>query len=145
MLKVADLMSKEVFAAKPDDSVAKAKSLMQLARIRHVPIVSEQGEFLGLVTQRDVLSLNISRLAEIDQQTQQELDSGIPLREIMKTDVLVVEPEDLLKSAAQKLLDNKYGCLPVVKEGKLVGILTEADFVGLVISLLDALDKETTV
>jgi len=143
MLTVADLMTKEVFTLKKEDTLAAAKSLMQLARIRHIPIVDAKNNFIGLITHRDILAATISKLAEIDEETQQELDASIPVCEIMRTDVLTVSTKIPLKEAASLLLKHKYGCLPVVEGGKLVGILTEADFLSLTISLLEALEKET--
>jgi CBS domain-containing membrane protein len=84
----------------------------------------------------------VSKLSDIDASTQDELDAGIPLREIMRDDVHTVSSRDLLRDAAQILLEHKYGCLPVVDDGKLVGIITEADFLRLTISLMDALEAK---
>lgn len=145
MLTVSDLMTKEVFTLKKEDTLAAAKSLMELGRIRHIPIVDKENNFVGLVTHRDILAATISKLAEIDEETQKEIDASIPVCEIMRTDVLVVSPSLPLKEAASLLLKHKYGCLPVVVNNKLVGILTEADFLSLTISLLDSLDRELSL
>lgn len=142
MLTVADLMSTKLFTLLETDSLYTAKQIMDMARVRHVPIVDGKEHFIGLVSHRDMLSLAISQLSDIDQSTQDELAAGIPLKEIMRTDVTTVTPETTLRHAAQVLLDHKYGCLPVVKGGKLLGILTEADFLRLTISLMDALEDK---
>ena len=76
----------------------------------------------------------------MDPETQNEIDAGIPIKEIMRTDLRTVGPDDALKDAARILLNHKYGCLPVVKNGVLVGIITEADFLKLTIQLLEALE-----
>ncbi|SDO08591.1 CBS domain-containing membrane protein [Desulfonauticus submarinus] len=145
MLKVADLMSKDVFTLKFSDTIAHAKSLMNLARIRHIPIVDGKNNFVGLITHRDILAATISKLAEIDEKTQAELDASIPICEIMRKDITTVPPDMPLKEAAQILVNHKYGCLPVLKDNKLVGILTEADFLNLTISLLSALEQEISL
>lgn len=142
MLKVKDLMTKPVFSLKENDSLHNARSLMDLQRIRHIPIVTVDNIFTGLITHRDILSATISQLAELDPETQKEIDSGIPIREIMRTDIATVGENTPLKEAAQTLLNHKYGCLPVVEEGELIGILTEADFLRLTINLMDALKEE---
>lgn len=142
MLTVADLMSTKLFTLLESDSLYTAKQIMDMARVRHVPIVDGNEHFIGLVSHRDMLSVAISQLSDIDQSTQDELAAGIPLKEIMRTDVTTVLPEAKLRNAAQLLLDHKYGCLPVVKAGKLLGILTEADFLRLTISLMDALEDK---
>ncbi len=60
----------------------------------------------------------------------------------MRTDIATVNEDTHLKEAAQILLNHKYGCLPVVHKGELTGIVTEADFLRLTITLMDALDEE---
>lgn len=142
MLKVKDLMTTPVFSLKENDSLHTARSLMDLQRIRHIPIVTVDNIFSGLVTHRDILSATISQLAELDPETQKEIDAGIPIREIMRTDIATVNGETSLKEAAQILLNHKYGCLPVVDDGTLSGIVTEADFLRLTINLMEAMDDQ---
>jgi len=142
MLKVKDLMSSPVFSLRENDSLLSARSLMNLQRIRHIPIVTAENAFIGLITHRDILSATISKLAELDPETQKEIDSGIPIREIMRTDIMSVSPESPLRDAAQILLNHKYGCLPVVHDGVLIGILTEADFLRLTINLMEGLETD---
>ncbi|GAB6036002.1 CBS domain-containing protein [Fundidesulfovibrio butyratiphilus] len=139
MLTVRDLMSTQLFTLLESDSLYTAKQIMEMARVRHVPIVNGEGAFIGLITHRDLLSLAVSILSEIEQNVQDELAATIPLREVMRTDVVTLPPDAKLRQAAQLLLDHKYGCLPVVEDGKLVGIITEADFVRLTVSLMDAM------
>lgn len=139
MLTVGDLMTTQVFTLLESDTLYTAKQIMEMARVRHVPIVDGGNHFIGLITHRDMLAVAVSRLSEIDESTQNELAAGIPLKEIMRTDIAVVAPDESLRQAAQDLLEHKYGCLPVVEDGKLVGIITEADFLRLTISLMDAL------
>jgi CBS domain-containing membrane protein len=140
MLYVSDLMSKKLVTLLESDTLLEARQLMDLARIRHIPIVDAQHRFIGLLTNRDVLTYAVSKLADIDQKTRDEIDSGIPLAEIMRTDVTTVAPTHNLRDAAETLLHHKYGSLPVVEGEKLVGILTEADFLKLAIRLLDAVE-----
>ena len=66
MLKVNDLMTTELFTLSESDNLKMARSLMDLQRIRHIPIVNDNREFIGLVTHRDILRATISQLADID-------------------------------------------------------------------------------
>ena len=87
---------------------------------------------IGLVSQRDLIR---HALRQTDEQTlslQEEILSFIKVRDIMTRDVECVEPDQDIELAAQLMLDNKYGCVPVVEAVRLVGILTESDFVKLV-------------
>ncbi len=114
---------------------------MSLARIRHIPIVDTDGVFVGILTHRDLLGATISQFADVDKSVQDEIDEGIPIRETMRTDVASTTPETPLRDAAEILLNHKYGCLPVLDTGKLVGIITEADFLKLTITMMDAMDQ----
>ncbi len=141
MMHVQDLMSMDVLSIREDESIARARTMMEVARIRHVPVVDREGDFVGLITHRDVLAVTVSRLANITDEVQADLDEGIKAREIMNSDVCTVEPDTRLRDAAEVLLRHKYGCLPVLEGRRLVGLLTEADFLRLTIHLLDAVDR----
>lgn len=140
-MQVADLMTRSITTLRSTDSALKARDLMMRKRIRHIPIVSEDGMLEGLVTQRDILAASISRFAEVDTAMQAEIEAGIPLASIMIRDVQAVSPTSSVRKAADLMLTHKFGCLPVVEGDKLMGILTEADFLRLVVELLDALDE----
>lgn len=140
MLTTRDLMTEELIALRHTDSLLEAKQTMEEARIRHLPIIDDAGAFVGLLTHRDLLAASVSRLADIDADTQEEIYSGIPVSEVMRADVAMATPELPLRQAAEVLLTQKYGCLPVVECGKLVGILTASDFIRLSLELMDALE-----
>jgi CBS domain-containing membrane protein len=144
MLTVRDIMTDKLIALTDADTLYAAKKIMDMARIRHIPVVDAGGDFIGLVTHRDLLAATVSRLADIDDATQDDIYSGIPIREVMRGDVRHTAPENSLRDAAQLLLTHKYGCLPVLEDKKLVGILTESDFIRLSIVLMDALDSVET-
>ena len=133
MIYVSDLMTSRVFTLRRTDTLQDVRSLMQLAKIRHIP-VTEDGD---LLTHRDLLGYAVSHLAEINREEQEEIESSILVGDIMQTDVRTVAPDTLLREAAEILYRNKYGCLPVLDgDNKLVGIITEADFLRLAIALL---------
>lgn len=140
MLTTRDLMTEDIIALRDSDSLFEAQKAMEQARIRHLPIIDAAGAFVGLLTHRDLLAASVSRLADIDQATQEEIYAAIPIHEVMRADVAMATPELPLRQAAEVLLTQKYGCLPVVESGKLVGILTASDFIRLSLDLMDALE-----
>jgi CBS domain-containing membrane protein len=144
MFKVSDLMTTDVFSLKETDSLRTARSMMSLARIRHIPVINDKDLFVGLLTHRDILGASISNFAEVDKTVRDEIDSGIPVQEIMRTDVKTVTPDTPLRQAAELLLHHKYGCLPVLVDRSLKGIVTESDFLKLTITLMDALEKKAS-
>ncbi len=137
-LKVADIMSRELVTLAEDDTLADARACMERGRIRHLPVVRD-GRLVGLVTHRDMLAASFSVFAEVSAREEKRLFSRIPVGELMH-DVVSVSPDSSVREAARLLLDNRFGCLPVVaKDGHLVGIVTEADFLRLAVRMLEAL------
>jgi CBS domain-containing membrane protein len=127
-MRVRDLMSTEIFVLYVDDNLLLAEEMMQLKRIRHVPVVDREGNLQGLITHRDILRVSISTIAELSSGERREAQASIRLWDIMRTHVLTISPDADIRSAARVMLDKKIGCLLVVAYRQLLGILTEADF-----------------
>lgn len=138
-LRVADLMTRSVSTLTPTQSLPLAEALMGLERIRHIPVVDDAGRLVGLVTHRNLLAARISALAPLTDDERSTLQLSVPVSRIMCTEVWSIGPDALAVSAARILRDQKFGCLPVVEHGKLVGILCEADLLALVTTSLEAI------
>ena len=135
-LKVRDLMSTDVVTLTEDETLAHAQRCMAQGRIRHLPVVRERC-LVGLITHRDLLAASFSIFAEVKADEQRRVFSTVPVVEAMHRDVVTVSPDLGVSQAARILLENKYGCLPVIDEaGVLLGIVTEADFLRLTVRLL---------
>ncbi len=128
-LEVRDLMTPKVFTLKPADSLEDLYELMDDKHVRHVPIVDREGDLVGLVTHRDLSRSVLGPQERLPLSIREDLLRKRRVREIMATEVDTIEPDESLTAAAEMLLENKVGCLPVVEGEHLVGILTEADFV----------------
>ena len=127
---VRDLMTEEVISLSPGDDLTELLDRMADEHIRHMPIVDRDGDLVGLVTDRSLAQIALSGDAgELTLSAQRELLRRRRIREIMTTEVDTVEPDQSLREAAELLLENKVGCLPVVEGTHVVGILTESDFV----------------
>lgn len=140
MITVADVMTTRPYTLKGTDVIDTARKLMTEKNIRHIPILSEEGALLGLVTHRDLLSVSISDLVELEDGDRQRIETSTPLEKIMTTKLSVVPETMSLREAALRLQDHKYGCLPVVGQGALKGIITDSDFVAVAINLLEQLE-----
>jgi CBS domain-containing membrane protein len=133
---VRELMSTDLVTLTEDETLAHAQRCMARGRIRHLPVVRGK-TLVGLLTHRDLLAASFSIFAEVDHHEQRRIFVTVPVVEAMHRDVVSVGPDITVKEAAEILLKNKYGCLPVVEaNGDLVGILTEADFLQLTVRLL---------
>ena len=127
--EVRDLMTSRVFTLQPTDDLEALYDLIDTRHVRHVPVVDRDGDLVGLVTQRDLARSALGAQDVLPLSFQQEILRRRKVREIMGTEVETVEPDESLKTAAEMLIENKIGCLPVVEGEHLVGILTESDFV----------------
>ena len=126
---VRDLMIDKVFTLKPKDDLAALYDLMDSRHVRHVPIVDSDGELVGLVTDRDLSKTALGAVEELPLSVERDILRRRRIRDIMATEPDSIEPDATLREAAEILLENKIGCLPVVEGLHLVGIITEADFV----------------
>jgi len=128
-LYVRDLMTADPHTMQPDDDVAELWDLMDSMHFRHVPIVDKAGDLVGLVSNRDLLRSTLSDKNELPVSLQYDLLRTVKVNEVMTTAIETVDPDTPLDEAADIMLENKFGCLPVVEGTELVGILTESDFV----------------
>ena len=136
-MHVRDIMSSPVFAVGHTDNLKVVEEVMEWKHVRHLPVVNDDGHLVGLITHRDLLRACVSSVAGIPRQEQDALLRGIPVKQMMQSEVLTVAPDSDVTAAARMMLDRKIGCLPVVEEGRLVGILTEADFVRYLLEILE--------
>ncbi|HLG20268.1 MAG TPA: CBS domain-containing protein [Bdellovibrionota bacterium] len=136
-MRVREIMTKEVFTLRVDHKVDLADDIMNWQRIRHIPVVDAKNHLVGLLTHRDLLKASVSSLARIPLKDQRELYSHILVGDIMHKDIHTTSPDADLRDAAAIMIDDKIGCLPVVEAKKVVGILTEADFLTLAWEAMD--------
>lgn len=128
-MQVRDLMTEDPFTLSVKDNLETLYDMMDEKHIRHVPIVDKNGDLLGLVTHRDLIRGALHSDAELPISEQRQMLRSITVETIMAPEVESIEANEDLLEAAQMMLENKFGCLPVVEGERLVGILTEADFV----------------
>jgi CBS domain-containing membrane protein len=142
MLLVRDVMSEKLITLRPSDSLKTAREIMQKARIRHLPVLSSHGGFVGLLSQRDLLKAALSHFADVQTDVREQIEAGIPVSEVMSTDMVTIPPDMPLSQAGEILLAHKIGCLPVLEHNQLRGILTESDFVKICLNFLQNLQEE---
>jgi CBS domain-containing protein len=139
MLSVSEIMTAQPYTLGPDDSLAKARELMAQHHIRHIPVVSGDGTLIGVVTQRDVLAAADSNILP-DQAAHEAEERYVALSSIMTSPVQTVDESASLRGTAMHMQHNKLGCLPVVREDQLVGIITDSDFVSIAVNLMEQLE-----
>ena len=134
-LKVRDVMTADPTTLKRNDKLTLADDIMRLGRVRHLPVLDDDDKTLvGIVTQRDLFRDALAQALGYGRHAQRQLLDSLAVRDVMTTEVVTIRPDASLVYAARVLTEKKIGCLPVVENGRLVGILTEGDFVALVAS-----------
>jgi CBS domain-containing protein len=132
-LKVRDVMTADPTTLKRNDKLALADDIMRLGRVRHLPVLDDDGQKLvGIVTQRDLFRDALAQALGYGKPAQRKILDSLAVKDVMATAVVTVRPDASLVYAARLLTERKIGCLPVVENGRLVGILTEGDFVALI-------------
>ena len=129
MISIEELMTRNPICMREDESLEQAGRLMKERRIRHIPIVDEDQALLGLVTQRDLLAAAVAE------------QSNYTTGDVMRRQVYTVQEEDNLRAAAVLMQQHKIGSLMVVNDQKLVGVITDTDYVGLAITLLEQMEE----
>ncbi|TNF34448.1 MAG: CBS domain-containing protein [Gammaproteobacteria bacterium] len=137
MKTVADIMTRNVISLKESDNLHQARQMMKEYNIRHIPILTDDGKnYAGLLRQRDILNnaFNIVEKYGLGKLAQRE--ERTPIKEMMSRDCATVASTTPLKEAGEFFVTNKHGCLPVVDNEELVGIISSVDFVKLALHLL---------
>ena len=137
MFSIDSVMSKELITALPDESLADARARMQAHHIHHLPIVDDDGQLVGLVTLTNLLAATDSILRDQENRIR---DNEIRIEDVMVTNLATINEQAGLREAALFLEKHRIGCLPVVTDGELKGIITDTDFVAIAISLLEQME-----
>jgi len=115
-------MTRAVVTIRRDTTATTAWALMKVRRFRHLPVVDDRGRIVGIVSDRD-----LTRVPFTPTDSGRAVPTGMPVERIMTAAVISVRPDDDITEAARLMWEHKIGALPVVDNGRLVGILTEID------------------
>jgi CBS domain-containing protein len=124
---VRDLMEREVVTLSAGDTLDFADDLMQLGRIRHLPVVELGDLVVGILSQRDLFRAAVSSLLQFRYAEQRAWLARIPVQAVMSGSVVAIGPDAPIRRAVDLMLEHRVGCLPVVENGRLVGLLSESD------------------
>jgi CBS domain-containing protein len=117
---VEQFMATDLFTVRPEDVVDLAANLMHWRHVRHVPVENDEGKLVGIVSHRDLLEL--LALGKTNG------NGEIIVRDVMKQNLTTIMPETPALEALYLMRDKNIGCLPVIKNEKLVGLITAYDF-----------------
>jgi CBS domain-containing protein len=126
---VKDLMTPVPKTLERNDRLTIAEEVMQMERIRHLPVLDEYGRVAGLLSQRDLYFNALLRALGFGTVAKERTLAEVKVKECMTGEPITVAPSLPARDAADLLIEHRIGCLPVVEGDKLVGIVTETDFV----------------
>ncbi len=135
---VGDRMSHPVITIPPDMPVVDALNLMRVEHIRRTPVVDEKGKLVGIVSDKDLLNASPSAATTLSVWEINYLLSKITVGDVMTKDVVTITEDTPIEEAARIMADNKIGGLPVVRDGKVVGIITETDLFKILLEMMGA-------
>ncbi|MEM6803377.1 MAG: glutamate-cysteine ligase family protein [Bacteroidota bacterium] len=135
-LLVEEFMMTDLITVKEDDLIDFAASLMDWRKIRHVAVENKKGKLVGVLTMRMLLRNYVGRNHEND------TDTVPTVKSVMHTTPKSVSPEDNIHKAMELMQDHEIGCLPVLKNGTLVGMITESEFLTITGNLIKRLARK---
>jgi CBS domain-containing protein len=117
---VKEVMNRNVKTVRPEDTVKDAAKIMNEHRIGSLVVVSGTGEVVGILTERDILADVVATGKSADE---------VKVSDIMTPNIVTITPDKTLEEAADIMTENKIKKLPVVYEGRLIGIITATDLI----------------
>ncbi|MGE6259375.1 acetoin utilization AcuB family protein [Heyndrickxia sporothermodurans] len=129
---IEEIMKSNVFTLEGKDTIQSALLLMREKKIRHIPIVNADNHLIGLITERDIKEAVPSPYIDREHLSNH---LNVPLEKIMKTNVITGHPLDFVEEVAGLLYEHRIGCLPIILQQKLVGIITGTDILRTMVEL----------
>ena len=124
--RVRSIMQDKIVTVSADDSLDTVDDIMNLGHVRHLPVV-KAGELVGVVSHRDLLRASLSSISNVGLDEKKAFLNSIQIKEIMSRRLVTIGPNASVQEAAEIMADEKIGCLPVVEDGRLAGMITETD------------------
>lgn len=138
---VGERMTKRPIVTHPDTPIDEALKLMRDSKVRRLPVLDKKSKLVGMVAEKDLLYVSPSPATSLSIHELHYLISKIKVQDVMTKEVITATEYTPLEEAARIMADNKIGSLPVMRDGKLVGIITETDLFCIFLELLGAREK----
>lgn len=135
---VKDRMSHPVISVHPEMPMNDALRMMRAEHIRRLPVVDAHGRLVGIVSERDLLHAAPSDVTSLSIWEINDLVSRITIDKVMSREVVTIDEGTPIEEAARMMADHRIGGLPVMRDGQMVGIITETDLFKVFLELLGA-------
>ncbi len=125
-MKVKDIMQTDLAILEFNDELSLADDIMKLGKIRHLP-VADEGRLVGIISERDLFKASLTSAMSYEEKEKREFMKAVVVKDVMVGEVITISPEAGIEEAGQLMLEKKIGCLPVIEDENLVGLVTETD------------------
>jgi CBS-domain-containing membrane protein len=127
---VSEIMQREVVTLTTGEKLDLTQDLMNLGRVRHLPVLDDDQRVVGIVSDRDLLAAAMTNVLDFDPASRRTFLRSIEVAEVMAKEVVTVTPDTELGEVARIFVERKIGCVPVVgARGELIGLVTETDLI----------------
>jgi acetoin utilization protein AcuB len=127
-IPVSRIMRTEFASLRETDRLDLADQIMKLGRVRHLPVLDTDGRIVGIVSNRDLLEASLTNVLDFEREQRKGFLRSVDVAEVMTREVETIAPDAPLAAAASRLVGHRIGCLPVVREDRvMVGLVTETD------------------
>ncbi len=137
---VGERMTRRPITVGQDETINEGLALMRQEKIRHLPVLDKHGKLVGIVTEKDLLYASPSPATSLSMYELHYLISQIKIKDVMTKEVITAHENVPLEEVARMMADNKIGCVPIVRDGDLAGIVTETDIFKVLLELMGARD-----
>jgi len=134
-MRVSERMTKNIITVTPETTLSEALRIVHEKKIRHLPVVAE-GRLVGIVTDGDLKKVSASEATTLSVWELNYLLDRVKIKDFMIRDVISISPELPIDEAAELMIAHRIGSLPVVEDGKVVGILTETNMVETLVAIM---------
>ncbi|MBL4846525.1 MAG: CBS domain-containing protein [Planctomycetes bacterium] len=138
MSVLREIMTPEVHTLQLNQKLIDAIKFLHDHKVRHIPIVDSEGALVGVLTDRDVKRATPSPLAPNQREVWENVVTGTDLERVMSRDPITATGDTTLIEALHRLVEDRIGCLPILEDGKLVGIVTARDLFRASLTALEA-------
>ena len=124
--RVRDIMPRKMVTISETDTLSTVEDIMTLGHVRHMPVV-KAGTLVGVVSERDLLRASLSNLNSFGSEERRAFLQVVEITRVMSTPPITIAPDSSVEDAAKLMAERKIGCLPVIEDDELMGIITETD------------------
>jgi len=131
-------MTRNPVTATPEMSVAEASALMKREKVHRLPVLDKDKKLVGIISEKDILYASPSPVSSLSIHEMAYLLSQLTVKKLMTRDVVTIKKDTTVEEAARLMVDQDLSSLPVVEDGKLIGIVSKSDLFKILLELFGA-------